>query len=80
MTDPAILAWEVEINAMRCIVFAATRDKAKWVAVKAYREAYGGGRKEWPNPAAVRAPRFESSLLRNEPPRAWSESYVAETI
>lgn len=37
----AIVAWEVEINYASCIVFAATKAKAKWAAVKAYWDAYG---------------------------------------
>lgn len=39
------VAWEVEIDAMRCIVFAATKAKAKYIAFKAWREAgYGVNR------------------------------------
>jgi len=30
-----LLAWLVEIHAMTCIVFASTKAKAKWLAVRA---------------------------------------------
>jgi len=43
--EKPLLAWTVEINAMSCVVFAATKDKAKWIAVKGYWDAgYGRGR------------------------------------
>lgn len=39
LVQPSV-AWEVEINYMSCIVFAATKAKAKWLAVKSYWDAY----------------------------------------
>ena len=30
------LAWKVEINYMTCVVFATTKPKAQWIAVKSY--------------------------------------------
>lgn len=69
------LAWRVEINDISCIVFAATKAKARWVAVRAYWEA-GYGRGTWPNPVAVRAPRHDNSPRRNEWPQAWNEEFV----
>ncbi len=80
MTSPTprqlqILAWEVEIHSMRCIVFAATKAKAKWIAVKGYWEAYG--KNGWPNPTAGRAELYDRSALRSHAKqRAWSEDHV----
>lgn len=72
--EPEKVAWNVEIHDMHCIVFATTKAKAKWIAVKAYWEAYG--RNMWPRPVAGREPRFDKSALRNEPPKAYSEDHV----
>ena len=71
-----LLAWLVEIHAMTCIVFAATKAKAKWLAVKAYWDAYS--RDGWPRPTASRAERYDDSALRFREPRAWTEDFVRD--
>jgi len=72
----AVLAWDVEIHDLHCIVFAETKAKAQWVATKSYWEAYGRRKGEWPRARAVRAPRHDNSRLGLEPPKAYSEDYV----
>ena len=61
---------------MTCIVFAATKAKAKWLAVKAYWDAYG--RDGWPRPTAGRAERYDDSALRFREARAWTEDFVRD--
>jgi hypothetical protein len=56
------------------LIFAATKAKAKWIAVRSYWDAYG--RNGWPRPTAGRAERYDDSALRLQPPRAWTEDYV----
>jgi len=53
-----LLAWEIEINYMSCVVFAETRDKAKWRAVRGYWDAFGkhGG---WPSMTYRRRPELD---------------------
>lgn len=82
MTTEAIpkVAWEVEIHGVVCVVFAATKPKANWIAVKAFREAGWGRRGEWPRPKAVRAPSLDKSYLRDDPPRAYIADYVRDTV
>ena len=59
------VAWEVEINGLRCVVFAITQRKAQWIATKHYWNAFGRGRKgEWPRAKAWREPRHDNSALR----------------
>jgi len=72
-----LLAWSVEIDSMSCIVFAATRSKAQWIAVKGYRDAGFGRPGEWPRAKAVRAERYDASALRDQGPRGWTEEYVS---
>ncbi|MCX6497180.1 MAG: hypothetical protein NTU93_00085 [Arthrobacter sp.] len=76
MTDPQprLLAWRVEIYDIVCIVFAATRDKAKWIAVRGYWDAFG--RRQWPRPTARRAEVYDNSPRRLDPPQAWNEDYL----
>ncbi|GEM_PF-6338320 len=70
-----ILAWEVKIRSMSCIVFAATKAKAQWLATKSYWEAFG--RNGWPCACATRAERYDKSALRFHPnQKAWCEDYV----
>lgn len=72
-----MLAWEVEIYDKRCIVFAATKAKARWIAVKGYWDAgYGRGRGDWPRAVAGRAERFDRSALRHKNAQPWTEEYV----
>lgn len=54
-----LLAFDVEINSMHGIAFAATKPKARWIAVKSYWDAGYGRKGLWPRPVAVRAPRFD---------------------
>ncbi len=82
MTSPTprqleVLAWEVEIHSMICIVFATTKAKAQWMATNSYWQAYG--KNGWPRAVATRAERFDKSSLRLKPKheqRTWSEDYV----
>ncbi len=78
ITSDAKLAWTVEIHDMTCVVFAATKAKAQWIATKSYWEAYG--RNGWPRAVAWRAKPYDKSRLRFEPPKAWGEEYVMDTI
>ena len=62
---------------MSCIVFASTKAKAQWTAVKGYRDAYGERKGEWPRAKAHRLPIYDNSPIRNNPhQQAWSEDYV----
>lgn len=70
-----LVAWGVEIHDMTCIVFAATKKKAQWVATKGYWEAYG--RNGWPRAKAWRKPEYDQSMLAVLP-KAWSEDYVRD--
>ena len=73
----ALFAWEVDINCMICIVFAATEKKANWIAVKSYWEAgYGRGRGTWPSVSTLRVPQHDNSRLKHEGRRAWGPEYV----
>jgi hypothetical protein len=69
----ASVAWEVEINYMSCVVFAATKAKAKWLAVKSYWDAYGRS-KAWPNASVARQPLYDRFPHRE--PKAYSPEYV----
>ena len=71
-----LLAWAVEINSMTCIVFATTKPKANYVAVKGYREAYGQRRGEWPRARSWREPIYDNSSLRFRNPQPWAEAFV----
>ncbi len=72
-----VLAWEVELNDMRCFVFAITKAKAQWKAVQAYWEAYGRRKGEWPRAVAFRAQRYDNHSLRLEKrQQAWTEDYL----
>jgi hypothetical protein len=72
-----LLAWLVEINSMTCIVFAATKAKAQWIATKSYWEAGYGHRGQWPRAVASREPRYDKSTLKERPLQAYSEDYVS---
>ena len=55
------VAWEVEINGMPCITFAETRSKARWNAVKSYRNAFDTHQRgKWPSVKAKRIERFDN--------------------
>lgn len=72
-------AWEVEVNGLVCITFAATEAKAKWNAVSGYREAYDSRRGVWPSVKAVRRPHLDKSFAfdPSRPRRCFSPEYVA---
>ena len=59
---PKAVAWRVEINSLGCIVFAATKAKAKWIAVRSWREAGYGHRGEWPSIQCGRRPDLDGKL------------------
>ena len=77
MTTTQRVAYLVEINDMACIVFATTPAKARWIAVKGYRDAGYGRRGEWPRPTAKRIPLHDGCLLRHKNEQPWTEEYVA---
>jgi len=72
-TGSASVAWEIEINYMSCVVFAATKAKAKWLAVKSYWEAFGD-RRSWPHCNVARRPQYDRFPYRE--PKAYSPEYV----
>ena len=74
-TKTPLLAWEVELRSHICIVFAATKSKAQWIATKAYWEAYGNN-EGWPRAVAFRRPDLDNSKLRFDQPRAYGPEYV----
>lgn len=61
-----LLAWEVEIYDMTCVVFAATKPKARWLAVKAYWAAYSRSC-GWPHSSIVRRPQYDKFPHRDQP-------------
>lgn len=73
-----LVAWEVVIYDLRAIVFATTAPKARWLAVKGYREAGYGRRGAWPSVRAMRAERYDRSVLRSGEQKCWTESYVED--
>lgn len=74
-----LIAWGAEVNGLSAIVFASTRPKARWRAVKSYWEAYDRRKGEWPSIKVWRRPEFDRSELRlRDDQRAWSESYVLD--
>lgn len=75
------VAFYVDIHDMTSVVFAETRDKAKWIAVKSFWEAgYGNGRGTWPYPRAHRAEHFDKSPYATGPRVAYSRETVALSI
>jgi hypothetical protein len=72
------VAWTVEIHSMTCVVFATTKAKAQWIATKGYWEAYTNN--GWPRAKAFRAEHYDRSPLRFDPPKAFSEEWVLESI
>ena len=73
-------AWIVTIDNIDAVVFAPTRGKASWIAVRSYREAGYGTRNEWPSVRVARAKRYDVSRCQNNPDRCWDEHYVSGTI
>lgn len=74
LVQPSV-AWEVEINYMSCIVFAATKAKAKWLAVKSYWDAYSRNG-SWPHTSIARRPQYDRFPHRE--PKAYSPEYVRD--
>lgn len=64
-TPADAIAFEVEVNSLVCIVFAATVEKARWTAVKCYREAYGNDG-TWPSVQCRRVPELDKSSLNRQ--------------
>ena len=64
MTYPEPVAWKVEVNGVAGLVFATTEPKARWRAVKSYRNAIGPRRGDWPSVSATRLPSHDASYLR----------------
>lgn len=61
MIDSDKPAWKVTVNGVDCIVFASGPGKAKWMAVKSWRDSGYGKRGEWPLLSIARAPEFDRS-------------------
>lgn len=74
LVQPSV-AWEVEINYMSCIVFAATKAKAKWLAVKSYWDAYSRSG-SWPHTSVARRPQYDRFPHREA--KAYSPEYVRD--
>lgn len=68
------VAFSVEINNMRAIVFAETKAKAKWIAVRGYWDAYG--KNGWPRSTVRREPRFDKNPLREGERVPWTQDHV----
>lgn len=69
-----VVAWEVEINYMSCVVFAPTKAKARWLAVKSYWDAFGRNG-TWPSSTIARKPFYDRFPHKDEP-KAFSPEYV----
>ena len=80
MDNKTTVAFLVNVDGLDAIVFAATRAKAKWQAVKGYRDAGYGAHKSWPNVRAVRIPKYDGSFLKNGPHSCWEREYVERSI
>lgn len=78
-----LLAYEVEVNAMRCIVFAENAPAARMSAVLGYWDAgFGRGPGHWPPGVhAGRVPLFDKSPLRKHGKnRGWDPEVVAHSV
>ncbi len=71
-----LVAWEVEIHSMSCVVFAATKAKAKWIAVRDFWDAYGKNG-TWPHCNIARRP-FYDKFPHREQAKAHNPEYVRE--
>lgn len=79
MTEPTVnVAWGAEVNGMGgVVVFAPTRNKARFAAVHSYWEVMG--RNGWPSVSVWRRPEFDkSSLASTAGRRAFCEDYVKD--
>ena len=68
------VAFSVEIHNMTAIVFAETKAKAKWIAVRGYWNAFG--KNGWPRLTAWREPRFDKNPLREGERVPWTRDHV----
>ena len=59
---------------MSCVVFATTKPKARWLAVKAYWDAFGKNG-TWPHTTVARKPIYDKFPHRAEL-KAFSPEYV----
>ena len=71
------LAFCVEIDGFRSVVFAETAAKAKWIAVSSYWDAFGKTA-GWPCDAVYRLPRYDNNPLRDGKRTPWTEDYVQD--
>lgn len=67
-----------DLDDLACMVFAANVPKARWITVRAWREAGYGGTREWPATRVRRRPEYDKSPLLHRPRQTWDPAYVAE--
>lgn len=72
-----LLGWDVTLDDNSCIVFAKNAAQARWRAVKGWRDAGIGGRRQWPTVSARRNPRYDS-FYRKAEGRCWTPQYVRD--
>jgi hypothetical protein len=70
------VAWIVEVDSIPVIIWSINRSRAKWIAVRGYREAGYRTNGIRPNVKVNRAKVYDRINL--EPDRCWSEDYVLE--
>lgn len=75
---PERMAWRVRLNDFcGVIIFAKSGAQARWIAVREWRDAGYGARKEWPTSLiARRAESYDNSSWRTRPQAAFSEFHV----
>lgn len=73
----ALLGWDVKLYEMSCVVFAKSAAQARWLAVKGWRDAGYGGRRQWPTVSARRNPRYDGFYRKTEG-RCWTPEYVRD--
>jgi len=73
----ALLGFDVTVYEMSCIVFAKNAAQAKWRAVKGWRDAGYGGKRQWPSVSARRNPRWDSFPHKDQS-RCWIPEYVRD--
>lgn len=73
-----LVAWRVRLEDFDwCIIFAATAAKAKWIAVRGWREAGYGADGRWPTSLTVRrADHYDSHPHKSHPNIAYNELYM----
>lgn len=63
MTYQEPVAWKVEVNRWILITFATTEPKARWRAVRYFREVHDSRRGYWPSVTVKRASEHDNSYL-----------------